>query len=167
MREYYDSVLLVHPNDADLHLRYARYLRDRYEKDYPGAKRQFENVLKIDPTVAVATNEYAYLLWLHFNDTTEANLYFKKAIELAPKVRQFRSDYKFFLNRHVRDEKTRKGYEKALKLADSNNFGMHLDYARFLLKIDWKQEARRHYLKAVALNKNLKNKKDDDLFGIE
>ncbi|MDB5142834.1 MAG: hypothetical protein JWQ66_1547 [Mucilaginibacter sp.] len=171
MGEYYDSLLVISPKNAEIRLKYARYLRDKVDNDFVNAKKQFELALNAKPNDEGLNGEYAELLWERFNDTVNAQRYFKKAIGLNPKYSSFKSEYRAFLNRHLTERQYRaafiKGYEKAFTGIDSTDFEKQFDYAHFLHTINRNAEGRKHYLKAVELNSNLKNKKDDDIFGIK
>ena len=171
MPEYFDSLLNIQPKNAEIRLKYARYLRDKFDNDYVNAKRQFELGLIAKPNDEVLNGEYAELIWERFNDTVNAKRYFKKAIDLNPKYSSFKSEYRAFLNRHLREKQDReeiiKGYEKAFNGIDSADYVKQLDYAHFLHRIGNNEKARRHYLKAIELNPNYKNKKDDDIFGVK
>lgn len=162
---YYDSLLAIRPNEAELHLKYAGYLRDKYDRDFIGAKKQFEAALKIDPKNSATNEDYGIVL-MFLNDTTNAKRYLKKAVDLAPNYEPYRSQYQVFLNRHSNDKEIIKGYEKQFRGIDSNDFVKQLDYAHFLRAINRKEEGRKHYLKAIQLNSNLKNKADDSSFAV-
>jgi hypothetical protein len=88
-------------------------------------------------------------------------------VDLAPNFSPYRLEYRAFLNRHSKDKEIMKGYENEFKGVDSADFVKQMDYAHFLHSINRDAEGRKHYLKAVQLNSNLKNKEDDDIFGLK
>lgn len=170
MGEYYDSLLVISPKDAEIRLKYARYLRDKVDNDFVNAKKQFELALNAKPNDERLNGEYAELLWERFNDTVNAQRYFKKAIDLNPKYSTFKTEYRAFLNRHeIAKENIRqnlKALEKATRL-DSNDYNEQLIYAHFLHELHRDQEGRKHYLEAIRVIPSLKNKVDDDIFGVK
>lgn len=166
MRFYYDSVLTVYPNNAAIRYKYAKYLTYQLQ-DNAGGKKQFEEVLRIDPKNDAVCSEYAYMLWNDFYDTTNARKYFQKAIELNSNNNGYRQGLAAFLNRRKEENRRIRGYEYALKRADSSNYIEHMDYAHFLAGIKRIKEGRLHYLKAVQLNPYMKSEKDDQLFEVK
>jgi tetratricopeptide (TPR) repeat protein len=172
VKAHYDSLLAANPNNAEIHLKYAGYLTNRVYKytidsNDIAAKRQYELALKINPNYADACEQYADFLWRTFRDTVNAPRYLKKAVDLNPNSTEYKSEYKAFLNRHSKDKAIIKGYEKLFKGRDSADFVQHMDYAYKLYDMNRKNEARKQYLKAIQLNSNLKNKLDDDIFGVK
>jgi tetratricopeptide (TPR) repeat protein len=168
----YDSLLTANPNNAEIHLKYATYLTNKVYKYYVdsndiAAKKQYELALKFNPNYAEACEQYADFLWFNFKDTINAQRYFKKAVDLNPNLAEYKSAYKAFLNKHSKDKETIKIYEKWFKGIDSTDFTKQMDYAHFLYNINHKKEGRSHYLKAIQLNSNLKNKIDDELFEVK
>ena len=172
VKAHYDSLLAANPNNAEIHLKYAGYLTNKVYKytidsNDVAAKRQYELALKINPNYVDACEQYAYFLWRNFKDTVNAQRYFKKAVDLNPNSADYRFAYKAFLNRHSKDKETIKAYEKWFKGIDSADFVKQMDYAHILHEMNRNNEGRKHYLKAIQLNSNLKNKIDDELFGVK
>jgi len=172
VKAHYDSLLKAEPNNAEIHLKYAVYLTNRVKKytidsNDIAAKKQYELALKSNPNDADACEQYAYFLWGNYNDTINAQRYLKKAMDLNPNSTVYKSEYKTFLNRHSKDKETIRSYEKWFKGIDSTDFTKQMDYAHFLHDINHNNDGRKHYLKAIQLNSNLKNKIDDELFGVK
>jgi tetratricopeptide (TPR) repeat protein len=172
VKVHYDSLLATNPNNAEIHLKYAGYLTNKVYKytidsNDIAAKRQYELALKINPNYADACEQYADFLWRNFKDTVNAQRYLKKTVDLNPNSAEYKSAYKAFLNRHSKDKEIIKGYEKWFKGIDSTDFVKQMDYAHILHEMNRNNEGRKHYLKAIQLNPNLKNKIDDELFGVK
>jgi len=164
-KESIEKRLSNDPNNARLHLKYARVLVLSNKNE---SKKECEKALQINPKYADADYFYANSLIWDNKDTLNADLFYKKAIEIDSKNSFYHNSYADFLSEYLKDYiNAKKQFQEAIKL-DKNNAQYHFSYAHFLYeKLNSIDEARKEYFITIKLNSFLKNDDDDVNFKLK
>jgi tetratricopeptide (TPR) repeat protein len=162
-KEHYEKALTHYPNDYKLHYDYANLLLDL--KDKKGAIKYIKRALKINRDYKDAHILYA-IIYYDMNNMDGAKEHLKKVLKIEPNDVFSNKFYADILFKSNEIDGAKEHYERALK--HCSNYGkFHLDYATFLKDgLSDMKMAKRHYLKAIRLQPDLKTKERDENFGL-
>lgn len=125
------------------------------EKDIELKGKLFEDAIRLYENVAWLNGNYALYLNEIKGDYTQAEIYYKKALELDPKDSNYNGNYALFLTNVKKEQILAEIYfKKAIEFEPNDNY-FYGSYASFLklIKKDY-QEAEIYFRKALGTNSN-------------